>query len=79
MKVTVELFGSLRRHVAEYEPKRGIEVEVPAATKIKDLFARLEIPISDRNMVTINGRYAEGDEELTDGASVIAFPFVGGG
>ena len=79
MKVNVEVFGSLRDNVDDYDPDRGIDVEVPPATNVKDLLALLNIPFSECGMVTVNLKLAEEEDELPDRASVVVLPFVGGG
>ena len=79
MKVKVEIYGVLRKHVPDYDPDRGVEVDLPVSARLNDLFARLNLPVTERNLVTVNRQMAEDDVELTDGASVCVFPFVGGG
>ena len=79
MKITLEVFGSLRQHLPGYDRERGLDVEIPAGTRLSALFAQLNLPVSQSNMVTIDGRLAEEDETLTPGASVLVLPYVGGG
>jgi molybdopterin synthase sulfur carrier subunit len=79
MKITLEVFGSLREHLPGYNPERGLEVEIPATTRLSGLFAQLKLPVTESNMITVDGRLAEEDEPLTDGASVLVLPYVGGG
>ena len=79
MRVTLEVFGSLRQHLPGYDPERGLEVEIPAGTRLSGLFARLHLPVSETNMVTVDGHLAEEDEPLTNGASVLVLPYAGGG
>ena len=79
MKVKLEVYGPLREHVPEYDRRQGLLVEVPAATRVKDLFLLLNLPKPERGMVTINRRLAKDDDELPDGASVCVLPFIGGG
>ena len=79
MKITLEVFGSLRQDLPGYNRERGLEVEIPPGTRLSGLFAQLKLPVSESNMVTVDGRLAEEDEPLTDGASVLVLPYVGGG
>lgn len=79
MKITLEVFGSLRQHLTGYDREQGLEVEVSEGTKLSGLFAQLNLPVSDGNMVTVDGRLAEEDEPLTHGASVLVLPYAGGG
>lgn len=79
MTITLEIFGSLRQHLTGYDPDRGLEVEIPTGTKLSGLFARLNLPVPESSMVTVDGRLAEEDETLTPGASVLVLPYVGGG
>ena len=79
MKIKLEVFGSLRQHLPGYDPEQGVEVEIPAGTTLSGLFAKLNLPVSESNMVTVDNRLAEEDEPLRDGASVLVLPYVGGG
>jgi len=79
MKITVEVYGPLRGRVPGYDPDRGVQVEIPGPATVKDLLARLNIPIAECGMVTVNLQMAEADEEVPDGAAVVVLPFVGGG
>ncbi len=79
MKITLEVFGSLRQLLPAYDPDRGLEVEIPTGTRLSGLFAQLNLPVSENNMVTVDGHLAEEDKPLTDGASVLVLPYVGGG
>ena len=79
MKVTLEVFGPLRQHLPGYAPERGLTIEIPAGTRLSGLFAQLNLPVSESNMVTVDGHLAEEDEPLTHGASVLVLPYVGGG
>lgn len=79
MKITLEVFGSLRQRLPGYDPERGLEVEVPEATRLSGLFAQLNLPVSETHMVTVDGHLAEQDERLTQGASVLVLPYAGGG
>ena len=79
MKITLEVFGSLREHLPRYDPEPGLEVEIPSGTSLSGLFAQLKLPVTESNMITVDGRLAEEDEPLTDGASVLVLPYVGGG
>ncbi len=71
MKITLEVFGSLSQHLPGYDPERGLEVEIPADTRLTGLFFHLNLPVSESNMVTVDGRLAEEDEPMTHGASVL--------
>ena len=53
---------------------RGVEL-----TEQFENFQWYRADVSESNMVTVNSRLAEQDEPLTDGASVLVLPFVGGG
>jgi sulfur carrier protein ThiS len=79
MKITLEVFGSLRQHLPGYDAERGLEVEIAEGTRLSGLFAQLNLPVSESNMVTVDGRLAEEDDPLTHGASVLVLPHVGGG
>ena len=79
MKITLEVFGSLRQRLPGYDPERGLEVEVPEATRLSGLLAQPNLPVPETKMVTVDGHLAEQDERLTQGASVLVLPYAGGG
>jgi hypothetical protein len=79
MKVTVKLYGTLRRLHPGYRHADGIIADVPEGTTIADLFSRLELPL-DRNVsVIMDGRIQKTEVKVYDGACLNAFLTMHGG
>lgn len=79
MKVRVKLFGTLPQRYPDYDSSKGLEVELPAGAKVKDLLAHLEISDSDGGLVAIDNLVVQQDHELKDGVSVRIFQRAFGG
>jgi sulfur carrier protein ThiS len=77
MKVQVKLFGTLVQSIPGYDFERGMEVEIPSGSKIRDLLTRLGI--SESGVVAVDGLIMKGDEGLEGGSSVHIFQPVFGG
>lgn len=74
MQVTIKLFASFRPgrfNVATQTLEPG--------TRIAEIIERLEIPPAEIGMIMVNGRHAEPEHEMQDGASLSLFPLLGGG
>ena len=79
MKVIVKLFGLLPNRFPNYEPKQGMEIELPDGAKVKDLFALLDISESEKGIVTVDSYVQKMESELKDGSKVLVFHLVPGG
>jgi sulfur carrier protein ThiS len=79
MKVRVALHGTLSKSFRDYEPAKGMEVEIPARGTVKDLLAILEIPEALRPVVVLEGRVLKEDEEIPSGSHVSLFQPIHGG
>lgn len=79
MKVKVRLFGVLPRCFPNYDPKIGIEVDVPEGTRVQDLLARLKIPESEADIVMANGMVLRFDNGLEEGMCLDLFTLISGG
>jgi sulfur carrier protein ThiS len=79
MKVTVELFGTLSKHIHDYQPGRGLTIEVAAGAAVGDLLALLELPARRIGMVVMDGRLANAKDKVPDGAHLKVFQPIFGG
>jgi len=79
MKIRVKLFGTLPQRYPDYDPKQGLEVEIPEGAKVNDLLARLDISASDGGLVAVDNLVVQHDDELKDGVSVRIFQRAFGG
>ena len=79
MKVQVKLYGTLSKHLPEYEPSQGIEVEIPVGATTKDLFICLEISDSQGAVAIAKGRTLKAEDILQIGVPVDVFQVIRGG
>jgi len=79
MKITVKLFGELKRKIPDYRPDKGLEMDIPEGSKVADLLALLGIPTSPGATVIMEGRVLPLEERLSHGALVNIFHVMYGG
>ena len=79
MKITVKLFGDLKRHFPEYDPQRGLDVDVPGGATVADLLTLLRITTSPGATVIREGRVLRPEEVLPPGSPVNILPVMYGG
>jgi len=79
MKITVKLFGELRRKIPDYRPDKGLEMDIPEGSKIADLLVLLGIPASPGATVIMEGRILPLEEKLINGSLINLFHVMYGG
>jgi len=79
MALQVFLSSTLRKHVSDYDPSRGIRIEVAVGTTVRDLCERLRVPGEEVKVIMVNGRSARSNKPLNGDERVALFPPVGGG
>jgi sulfur carrier protein ThiS len=79
MKIEIKLYGTLRERFPDYQPSRGMEVELPERAMAQDLLAHLEIDKSQRAVVIAEGRVLQAVDEIPDGVTVNVVQAIGGG
>jgi sulfur carrier protein ThiS len=79
MKITVKLFGDLKRSFPEYNPDQGLELEIAAGAKVADLLTQLGIMKFPTATVIMNGRVLSLEEELSGGSLINIFHVMYGG
>ena len=79
MKIKVRLFGLLPRSFPGYDPRIGMEIDVPDGTRVQDLLARLEIPDPEADVIMANGMVLKFDSELEEEMCVDLFTLISGG
>ena len=79
MKVEINLYAYLSRYTPEGSGSgKGLVIEVTEGTKIRDLWARLNVPEDEVKIIFLNGVHANGDTILKDGDRLGVFPPVAG-
>ncbi len=81
MKIFVKLSTTLRQYLPQYDPEKGLELDIDSGTQISalDLAGQLGIPIGEIKFVMLNGRYQPIQTALHPDDRVAYFPAVGGG
>lgn len=77
--VTVKLYGTLPRRFPAYDPQKGLTVTLGPGATLADLTRQLNITPEDTGVVAMEGRVADPDELLPDGARVRIFQVAHGG
>ena len=74
MRITVKLFASFRagRFIREIR-------DCADGTRVADIASVLGIAQSEIGIIMVDGRHAELDHVLRDGATLSLFPLLGGG
>ena len=73
------LSTTLRAYIQDYDPAKGLDIEVPQGATIADLCSENNIPINEIKIIMVDGRRQEPDYVLTGAERVYLFPPVGGG
>ena len=79
MQVNVKLFSVLRQYCADYDPEKGVDLELPADASVALMLEHLNIPQNKAPVVACNGLILKADDTLPAGGKVQVFQPVGGG
>ena len=59
MRVQVKLYSILRLSIPDYEPERGMDVELAPESRLVELFEQLQIEMRKLSMVRLNGNLSK--------------------
>lgn len=79
IKVLVKLHGALQERVPGYDPDQGLALEFARDARVRDLTRRLNLAPEDTGVVAMDGRVADPDAPLYEGANVRIFQAAFGG
>jgi sulfur carrier protein ThiS len=79
MKVLVKIYGTLRTQFPDYQPARGMEIEIPNGSRVRDLLAHLKIPESQGALVSVANRILKADDMMQGESQVNVLQVIGGG
>jgi molybdopterin converting factor small subunit len=79
MALKVLLAATLRRCVPDYDAATGVALEVTPGECVRDVAARLLLPLDDVRVIMVNGVAASWETPLQVDDRVAFFPAVGGG
>jgi molybdopterin converting factor small subunit len=79
MRVQLKLFASFRQYLPAGAEGSAVELEMPEATRVSELLARIGVPEEDAPMILVNGRGIDSDRVLVENDVVAVFPAMAGG
>ena len=83
MKITLELYASLMRHLPPGSGMHDAQVEVAADSTLNQLIDRFHIPRESAHLVLVNGFFKRPEDrdapQLNEGDTVAIWPPVAGG
>ena len=79
MKVELNLYATLARHLPEKLRQAEPVVDVAEGTTIGELIRELNIPLDQVKLIFLDGVHSSTDAVLSDGSRIGIFPPVGGG
>ena len=79
MRVRVELSSALRRYLPDYDPERGVTLDLPPDSDAAGLIKALGIPAKEITMIMVDRKAVRPEHRLAHGDLVGLFPALGGG
>ena len=79
LKINVKLFGTLGQNFPGYDSLKGMDVDIPDDTRVKDLLAHLDIPETKGCFVSINHCVAKKEDRLIHNAEIMILQSLAGG
>ncbi len=79
INIAVKLYGTLAWRIQGYDSEKGLHLEFAESACVVDLTDRLDLTPEDTGVVALDGRVAEPNDTLYDGAQVRIFQVAHGG
>ena len=79
MKVLIKLYSVLSDYVPDYNPKKGMETELPEGSTVTDVLSHLGIPMSKAPVVSCNGRVLQPADTIHEDSTLHIFQPLSGG
>ncbi len=79
MSLQVFVYATLRRHLPDYDPYRGLTLTVHPGTPVALVLERLGLPREEVTIILVDGVQQSLDYALQGGERLGLFPQVGGG
>jgi len=79
MPLKILLSSTLRKHVPDYDPVKGLIFSVDGEITVKELCEGINIPPDRIKIVMVNGKSKPMDHVLKGSERVGLFPPIGGG
>jgi len=79
MSLRVELCSFLRKHITDYDPAKGIELDAGPGLTVEEVIKQVDIPSEEVKIITVNRTVVKPDYLLRDGDKVGLFTALVGG
>ena len=79
IRVNVKLFATLTRYFPDYDPRKGIEVEMKEGVTVEDLLRTLDLSKNEAKSVFVNGISKKITDLINDRDQVKIFTLIVGG
>jgi sulfur carrier protein ThiS len=79
LRIRVELFGTLAKDFPEYDPLKGMDVNMPDDANVSDILAHLDIPETLGHIVIMDKHIVKSSDKITNGETVRIFRTIAGG
>ena len=75
----MKLFVTLRKYIPDYDPEKGIDVDINEGSTINDLIETLGLPRKEASVIFINGISQKTTDHIKDGRQIKIFTPLAGG
>ena len=80
MKIRLRLYADFEDKMpADVDEGGAALLELPEGGRVADVLDRFQIPYEEAYVILLNGRHAQEDTPLSEGAELCVFPAVVGG
>lgn len=79
IRVNVKLFATLTRYFPDYDPRKGIDVEMNEGVTVEDLLRTLDLSKNEAKSVFVNGISKKITDVINDQDQVKIFTLIVGG
>ena len=79
IRLTIRLFGTLGSKVPDYNPQKGLRVDVDDNATPEDLAKNLKIPLNHIGLISDGSAAIKLDTQLTNNMNVNFFSLISGG
>lgn len=73
------MFGTLAKDFPEYDPLKGMDVNMPDDANVSDILAHLDIPETLGHIVIMDKHIVKSSDKITNGETVRIFRTIAGG
>lgn len=79
MPLKILLSSTLRKYLPDYDPLKGLQLELDEETTVADVCKKIRVPQDKIRVIMVNGKNASLEYKLTGDDRLALFPSLGGG